>query len=210
MRSWILLIVGAVSIGLLACRDSKRPEHQTFRNVPSSDRKASDREVSDLLAQRIVVLRGEIDDHAATDVIAKLLFLQHEDAAAPIRLHIDSPGGAVASSLAIRDTMDDIKVPVYTHGLANVQGVAAVLLAHGARGHRTAIPQGHISFTPITTAEGVRAVQSEIGRTEAIVTEMLAKDTGQSAQQIDGDQRVSRRFDAEQARSYGLIDRIEN
>jgi ATP-dependent Clp protease protease subunit len=169
----------------------------------------SEREISELLAKRIVTLRGAIDDRAATALIAKLLFLQSEDAVGPIRLLIDSPGGLVAPGLAIRDTMDDITVPVHTHALTNVGGVAAVLLAHGARGHRTAIPRTQISVTPFTAAEGASAVQSEIERTEAIVTEMLAKDTRQSTRQIDADRRASRRFDAEQARSYGLIDRVE-
>lgn len=137
-----------------------------------------------------------IDDQAATEAIAKLLFLQSEDARAPIRLHIDSLGGHVAAGLAIRDTLDDLAVPVYTHALANAGGVAVILLVHGARGHRTATRRSWISLVPST---GV----------EAIVTELLAKDTGQGLQQIAEDLRASRRFDAEQARSYGLVDRIE-
>jgi ATP-dependent Clp protease protease subunit len=161
-----------------------------------------------LLAQRIVVLRGAIDDDAANVVIAKLLYLQSLNATAPIRLHIDSPGGAVASTLAIRDAMDALEAPVYTHALASVQGVAVLLLAHRARGHRTSLPHTQISFTPITAATGTRAAQAELERTMAIVTKMLASDTGQSIEQLDLDHRASKRFDAELARSYGLIDDV--
>jgi ATP-dependent Clp protease, protease subunit len=141
-----------------------------------------DGDVADLLGKRIIVLRGAIDDDAANVVIAKLLFLQSQNAIAPIRLHIDSPGGAVASALAIRDMIDDLEPPVYTNG--------------------------RVSFTPITSASGAPAAQGELTRTEAILTQMLAQDTGQSIEQIESDQRASRRFDAEQARSYGLVDDI--
>jgi ATP-dependent Clp protease protease subunit len=162
------------------------------------------------LTRRIIVLRGAIDDRAANEVIAKLLFLQHQHAASPIRLHIDSPGGVVAFCLAIRDTIDSLGVPVYTHGLTNVQGIAAALLAHGARGHRTAIRTGRVSFTPLTQANDSPADQGNIERTKTIVTQMLASDTGQTRQQIELDQQAARHFDAEQARAYGLIDRIED
>jgi ATP-dependent Clp protease protease subunit len=188
-------IVMTVGVGmLLACGNSKRPDP-----------------VAELLAQRIVELRGEIDDRTATELIAKLLYLQHQDPAAPIRLHIDSHGGAVAAGLAIRDTMDDIKPPVYTHCPAKAQGVAVVLLAHGERGHRTAATQATISFTPIApgpnSPTGATA-QSDIARTETLIADALAKDTGQRIEQIQDDHAAQRRFDAEQARSYGLIDRI--
>ena len=194
MWSWIVLTVGSVSICLLACGNSKR---------------SSPDPVSDLLAQRVVVLRGEIDERAATELIAKLLFLRGQDAVVPVRLQIDSPGGEVIAGLAIRDTMDDIKLPVYTHCLSSAQGIAAVLLAHGARGHRTATSMAQISFTPIASA-GVSSAQDERARAKAIIVEMLAKDTGQNAQQLADDLQASRRFDGEQARSYGLIDRIGN
>jgi ATP-dependent Clp protease protease subunit len=154
-----------------------------------------------LLARRIVVLR-ELDDAAANEVIAKLLYLQNENAAAPISIYIDSPGGVVAASLAIRDTIDDLKAPVYTHGLTSVQGVAALLLAHGARGHRTLTAHAHVSFTPIRG-------QGDTRQTEVVIVEMLAADTGQGTQQIEADLRASRSFDADQARAYGLVDRVE-
>jgi ATP-dependent Clp protease, protease subunit len=158
------------------------------------------------LAQRIVVLRGAIDDQHANESIAKLLFLEHE-ARLPIRLHLDSLGGGVANSLAIRDTIDDLTVPVYTHVRGRADGVAVVLLAHGARGHRTASPNARMSLTPITS-ERSPIDADELTRTTAILVEMLAADTGQLAETIAADMRAGRRFDAVQARDYGLVDQI--
>lgn len=161
----------------------------------------------ELLPGRLVILRGPIDDRAANEVIAMFLFLQ-DQGVAPIRLHLDSPGGSVASALAIRDVIDDLGIPVHTHALGEAHGVAALLLAHGARGHRTAHPQALVAFTPIAVADGNRAVQSELDRTTAILTAMLASDTGQTAPRIDIDLRAARRFTAEEARAYGLIDQV--
>ena len=167
-----------------------------------------ERDLSDLLGKRIIVLRGAIDDDVANVVIAKLLFLQSQGSAAPVQLHMSSPGGAVAAALAIRDTIDDLEVPVYTHGLGHVQGVAALVLAHGARRHRTMARHARVTFIPITSAGGVPAAPSELARTETIVTQMIAADTQQSIEQVESDLRASRSFDAEQARAYGLIDNI--
>lgn len=167
----------------------------------SSDRPVS--ESSDLLARRLVLLRGTLDDAAANELIAKLLYLQSVNAAAPMTLYLDSPGGNVVSALAVRDAIDEVKPPVHTRGLANVQGAAALLLAHGARGHRTLIAHGRVSFTPISNAEG------DTRRIESILVQLLAKDTGQTLQQVEADLRASRSFDAEHARAYGLVDRLE-
>jgi ATP-dependent Clp protease protease subunit len=193
-----ILMATAVALGVLACRDSKRSEKQAMPS--SSDGTGSG--TSDLLARRIVALRGTLDDSAATELIAKLLYLQSKDAVTPITIYLDSPGGDVVSALAIRDTLDELKPPVYTHGLANVQGAAAFLLAHGARGHRSVMAHGRVSFTPISSAQG------EAPRIESVIVEMLAHDTGQATQQIETDLRASRNFEAEQARAYGLVDRV--
>jgi ATP-dependent Clp protease protease subunit len=146
------------------------------------------------------MLRGEIHDDTANVVIAQLLFLQDEHAAAPIHLHIDSPGGRLASCLAIRDAIDDIAPPVHTRALASVAGAAVLVLAHGARGKRTAAPTARVQFTPLAPGGD---------REYKLVAELLAADTGQSATDLEKSSREARRFDAEQARCYGLVDRIE-
>lgn len=187
-----------IAVGILGCRDSNRSENQSV-----ASRSDLQSEGSDLLSRRIVILQGTLDDAAANEVIAKLLYLQSLDVAAPITLSLDSPGGNVVSALAVRDAIDELKPPVYTRGLAHVQGAATLLLAHGAHGHRTLLAHGRVSFTPISSAQGdTRGIES-------IVFEMLANDAGQKPMQIEADLRGSRTFDAEQAREYGLVDRVE-
>jgi len=161
-----------------------------------------------LLKHRTIVLRGEISDRIAQEVIAKLLFLQHEDAKTPAWLYIDSAGGVVTSSLAIRDTINDIKLPVFTHCLGKAAGAALVLLTHGAHGHRSASKTAWLSLVPLDSLDGSSA-PDELGRLERTLTDMLAADTGQKSEAIARDASSSRRFDSAQARSYGLIDRIE-
>jgi ATP-dependent Clp protease protease subunit len=161
-----------------------------------------------LLARRIVVLRGMLDDTAASHVIAKLLYLQDQDPSAPIRLHIDSPGGGVSSSLAIRDTIETLAPDVYTHCLAEAHGAAAVVLAHGARGHRSAVALAQLSLTRLEWTAA--ATPDDIATTERTLVAMLAADTGQTSQTIADDMRTSRQFDAVTAALYGLIDRVDD
>lgn len=158
-----------------------------------------------LLAQRIILLHGTIDDAVANEVIAKLLYLRSENAAAPIRLYLDSRGGQVAAALAIRDTMDE--VPVSTHCVASAEGVAAMLLAHGLRGQRTAASHARLAFTRSTSADG-HATEREIARVDALVAGMLAEDTGQTVETVTADCHTLRHFTATEARAYGLVDRV--
>src|SRR5689334_8353591 len=94
-----------------------------------------------LLKDRIVYLGSEIDDGVANVVIAQMLYLQDQDRSAPITLYINSPGGVVTSSLAIRDTMDELGLPVQTCCIREAVGTALLLLAHGVPGKRTALPE---------------------------------------------------------------------
>jgi len=105
-----------------------------------------------LLERRVIVLRGMIDDTAANHVIAKLLYLRDQNNTAPIRLHIDSSEGGVLASLAIRDIMHEPGPAVHTHCLSKAHGTAVVVLAHGARGHRTAATHARLSLCPINAA----------------------------------------------------------
>jgi ATP-dependent Clp protease protease subunit len=99
---------------------------------------------------RAVLLRGPIDDDTSVQVVARLLFLQWQDPRTPIRLYIDSLGGAVVGGLAICDTMDALAPPVHTHCVAHAHGMAALLLAHGAKGHRFACRDTEFSLCPLT------------------------------------------------------------
>lgn len=161
-----------------------------------------------LLARRIVALRGAIDDDVATRTIAQLLFLASESAK-PVSLWIDSPGGQVAASLAIRDTLDDLGAPVHTHCTGTAGGTAVVILAHGLRGQRTIARHGRVSFDAIAAPEGGDTVAraAELARTRAIVEQLLAVDTGRPLADVARDMAAHRRFDPDEAIAYGLVDR---
>lgn len=178
-------------------------------DVSPHRRQASLPEEELLRKHRTVILRGEISDASAEEVIAKLLFLEHEDSTAPVRLYVDSPGGRVTSSLAIRDAIDELKAPVHTHCLGSAAGGALVVLAHGARGHRSASPSAALAMVPLYAPEGGRVVADEVAKLDGIVNGMLASDTRRPSVVVATDVSQSRRFDAAQARAYGLIDSIE-
>jgi len=159
-----------------------------------------------LLARRIVVLRGGIDDDVANAAIAQLLFLASEGTG-PVSLWIDSPGGRVAASLAIRDVFDGLAAPVHTHCTGSAGGVAVAILAHGAE--RTIARHAGVSFDPITGDGGdIVAAAAELARVQAIIDTMLADDTGRPLDEIVRDRAERRRFGAAEAVAYGLVDRV--
>jgi ATP-dependent Clp protease, protease subunit len=155
---------------------------------------------------RRIVLRSAIDDTIANETIAKLLFFASQGAQ-PISLWIDSPGGHVAASLAIRDTFDGLGAPVQTHCTASAGGVAVAILAHGA--DRTIAHHARVSFDPIAGGAGeVVAEAAEVARVQAIIDAMLAADTGRPLDEIARDRAARRRFAADEAVAYGLVDRV--
>lgn len=160
-----------------------------------------------MLKERAILLGTTISDEVATVVIAQLLFLEAEDRHAPITLYIDSPGGDVVEAFAIRDTMSSIAPPVHTIVMGQAAGAALMLAAHGARGQRRAWPEACLTLTPLAVvAEMVDA--AALARVTAAVSAFLAADTGQSEATIARDTEQTRRFTAEQARTYGLIDDV--
>lgn len=159
----------------------------------------------DLLEQRIVVLRGAIDDDTANVVIAKLLFLADGDARAPICLRIiDSPGGHVSSMLAILDTMSDLGPAVHTEARGRIDGCAVNVLAHGAARHRVVDRNARLKLYPLSGAGDPH----EMAKIEHAVVETLARDIGNSAERVLADLRHGTAFDAPAAQAYGLVDRI--
>jgi ATP-dependent Clp protease, protease subunit len=157
---------------------------------------------------RTVRVQGEITDEKSVEVVARLLFLQHQDGRTPIRLYIDSLGGSVAAGLAILETMEDLKPPVHTHCICDAHGVAALLLAHGAKGSRSACNGACLSLCAVTPREGSSDVH--VIRVQAKIDALFTADTGQLIETIREDGRRNRGFDAPQAVSYGLIDRVED
>ncbi len=162
---------------------------------------------SRLLKQRIIVLRSAITDETAQVTIAQLLYLADEDPSAPICLYIDSPGGYVTASLAIRDTMHQISPPVSTIVMNQAAGTALMIAAHGAPGARFALPRARLAFVR-TSATREDTSGPELARTTDRLVEFLAADTGQPASTVAEDFERARTFSPEEARAYGLIDEI--
>ncbi len=168
---------------------------------------------SRLLKENIIFLGGPIDDHVANIIIAQLLFLQSEDPKKDITLYINSPGGVVTAGLAIIDTMNNIKNDVSTVCVGVAASMGALILSSGKKGKRCALPNSEVMIhQPLGGAEGqasdIEISAKHIIRTRESINKMLSKNTGQSISKIEKD--VDRNFfmDAEEAKKYGIVDKI--
>lgn len=168
---------------------------------------------SRLLKERIVFIGTPIDDAVASLVIAQLLFLESEDPDKDIYLYINSPGGIISAGLAIYDTMQYIKPDVATICIGMAASMAAVILAGGAKGKRTALPNSRIMIHQPWggvqgTAADIRIQAEEILRMKRKINEILAKHTGKPIEQIEKDTDRDYYMSAEEAKEYGIIDQI--
>ena len=168
---------------------------------------------SRLLKERIVFLGTPIDDSISSLIIAQLLFLEAEDSDKDIFLYINSPGGIITSGLGIYDTMQYIKPDVSTICLGQAASMGAFLLAGGAKGKRTALPNSRIMIhQPMGGAEGqatdIKIQSDEILRMKKQLNSILAKNTGQSLKTIEADTDRDNYLTAKEAKKYGLIDSI--
>jgi ATP-dependent Clp protease, protease subunit len=168
---------------------------------------------SRLLKERIVFIGTPIDDTIASLVIAQLLFLESEDPDKDINLYINSPGGSVSSGLAIYDTMQYIRPDVATICIGLAASMGAVLLAGGAKGKRSALPNSRIMIHQPWggvqgTASDISIQAEEILKTKKRLNEILAGHTGKPLDAIEKDTDRDRYLSSEEARSYGLIDTV--
>ncbi|MBW6504666.1 ATP-dependent Clp endopeptidase proteolytic subunit ClpP [bacterium] len=168
---------------------------------------------SRLLKDRIVFIGSPIDDDVANLVIAQLLFLEAEDPDKDIHLYINSPGGIVTAGMAIYDTMQFIKPPVAAVCLGQAASMAAVLLAGGAPGKRTALPNARILIhQPMGGTRGqatdIKIQAEEILRMREHLNGILAKHTGQPLERIAADTERDYYMSADQAKTYGIIDEV--
>jgi ATP-dependent Clp protease protease subunit len=169
---------------------------------------------SRLLKERIIFLGMPINDVVANSIIAQLLYLEHEDPSKDIHFYIHSPGGELHSALAIYDTMQFIKCDVQTIGIGIVASAASVLLAAGAKGKRLALPNTEILLHQVMAGPlAGQAVEIEIAAKEIVklkdrVNKILAKHTGQPLERIEKDTDRDFWLSAEEAKEYGLIDKI--
>ena len=168
---------------------------------------------SRLLKERIIFLGTPIDDSIASLVIAQLLFLEAEDNKKDINLYINSPGGIITSGLGIYDTMQYIKPDVATICLGQAASMGAFLLAGGAEGKRSALPNSRIMLhQPLGGAEGqaidIKIQSDEILRMKKQLNTILSRNTGQPLKKIEADTDRDNFMTSAQAKSYGIIDTV--
>jgi ATP-dependent Clp protease protease subunit len=168
---------------------------------------------SRLLKDRIIFLGTAVTDEVANAIVAQLLFLQAEDPKAPVHLYINSPGGSVTAGLAIYDTMQFISCEVATYCVGQCASMAAVLLAAGTPGKRSALPNARILIHQPSagmegTAEDIMIHAKEFGKIKERLNRILLKHTGHPLEKIERDTDRDRFMSAEEAQGYGLIDRV--
>lgn len=168
---------------------------------------------SRLLKDRIIFASGEVNDTMADLIVAQLLFLESEDPNKDIQLYINSPGGSVSAGLAIYDTMQYIKPDVSTICIGMAASMGAILLSSGARGKRFALPNSDIMIhQPSGGTQGmatdIQITAEKILKTRKSLNQILAKNTGQKLEKIERDADRDFWLDANEAKEYGLIDKV--
>lgn len=166
-----------------------------------------------LLENRVVFLQGELYDGNANELVMKLLYLQSENRRKDIHFYINSPGGSVTAAMAIYDTMQVLACPVCTYCVGLAASAGAVLLAGGAKGKRFALPHAkimiHQPWGQIGGQVSDMEIQArELQQTRDSLNEILAFHTGQTIEQIAKDTDRDNYMTAEQAKAYGLVDKI--
>lgn len=168
---------------------------------------------SRLLKENIIFLGGEIHDSTANLIIAQLLFLQSEDSKKDISIYINSGGGSVTAGLAIIDAMNHVKNNVSTVCIGMSASMAAIILSSGEKGKRYALPNSEIMIhQPLGGAHGqasdIEITAKHIIKIKEKMNKMLSENSGQSLKQIEKD--VDRDFfmSADEAKKYGIIDKV--
>jgi ATP-dependent Clp protease protease subunit len=166
-----------------------------------------------LLKERIIFLGTPIDDQIANLIVAQMLFLDREDPNKDISLYINSPGGIVYSGLAIYDTMQLVRANVRTIAVGSTASMATVLLAGGAKGKRTALPNSTIHMHPAGGgsrgyAQDVEIQARELLRLHRKIHHILAYHTGQEIKRVAADFERDYYMTSIEARDYGLIDEV--
>lgn len=168
---------------------------------------------SRLLKDRIVFIGGEIEDTMANIIVAQLLFLEMDDPDKDINLYINSPGGSVTAGMAIYDTMQYVKCEVSTLCVGMAASMGAFLLAAGAKGKRSVLPNAEVMIhQPSGGARGQATdiqIQAErILYTKRLMNEILAQRTGQTIEKVSADVERDFFMTAQQALDYGIVDKI--
>jgi ATP-dependent Clp protease protease subunit len=168
---------------------------------------------SRLLKDRIIFIGTPIDDMVANLVIAQLLYLQMEDAKKDIHLYINSPGGVVTGGMAIYDTMNFLQCDVQTFCVGMAASMSTVLLAAGTKGKRFALPNSRVMIHQPSGGAGGQAADimiaaKEILRWRKTLSEVIARHTGKSPEQVDKDSDRDYYMSAPEAKEYGIVDHV--
>jgi len=170
---------------------------------------------SRLLKDRVIFVVGQVEDYMANLVVAQLLFLESENPDKDIHLYINSPGGSVTAGLSIYDTMQFINPNVSTMCMGQAASMGALLLAGGTKGKRFALPHSRMMIhQPSGGAQG-QAADIEIQANEIIklrhqLNKIMAAHTGKELDVIAQDTERDRFMSADEAVTYGLIDKVLN
>ncbi len=168
---------------------------------------------SRLLKERVIFITGPIEDYMANLIVAQLLFLEAENPDKDINVYINSPGGAITSGMSIYDTMTYIKPDISTLCIGQAASMGAILLAGGTGGKRFALPNSRIMIhQPLGGFQG-QASDFEIHAKEILsmkkkLNEILASHTGKEVDQIEKDTERDNFMNGEEAKEYGLIDKV--
>ncbi len=168
---------------------------------------------SRLLEDRIIFLDGEITDQTANVIIAQLIYLEGKDPDKDIMMYINSPGGSVVAGMAIYDTMNYIRCDVSTICVGLAASMAAILLSSGAKGKRFALPNSEVMIhQPLGGFQGqasdIKIHAEHMMRTKKLINKILSDNTGVSIETIEKDTDRDNYMSAEEAKKYGLIDKI--
>ena len=164
--------------------------------------------------ERILFLGSEVNDGIANSLVAQMLYLDSEDSSKPIYLYINSPGGSVTAGLAIYDTIQYVKSDVVTICVGLAASMGAFLLAAGTKGKRVALPHSRIMIhqplggTSRRQASDIEIEAREILRMKEMLNRSLSDMSGQSFEKIEKDTDRDYFLSAEEAKDYGLIDRV--
>ena len=168
---------------------------------------------SRLLKDRIVLLGTPVDDHVASLICAQLLFLESEDPKKEIHMYINSPGGLVTAGMAIYDTMQYISAPVATLCMGQAASMGALLLCAGEPGMRYALPNSRIMIHQPSAGFRGQATDIDIHAKEVLrqkerLTEIMAKHTARSMEEITDRTERDHFLDAVEAKDLGLVDKV--
>lgn len=168
---------------------------------------------SRLLKERIIFLGEEVNDTTASLIVAQLLFLEADDPDKDIHLYINSPGGSITAGMAIYDTMQHIKPDVSTICVGMAASMGAFLLAGGQKGKRFALPHSEVMIhQPLGGTQGqatdIKIHADRIIAMRKMLNELLSENSGQPLETIEKDTERDNFLTAEQAKEYGLIDKV--